>query len=380
MDEKLTALRADLPALQAQVYLNTGTSGPMPRRVHAAMVGELERQLTQGRAGMAHFGEMFRVKDELRAELGALLGCSTLEVAVTGSTTEGMNLVTLGVNWQPGDEAITTNLEHAGALLPLFAARDRFGITVKVADVVSCPERAAAIIEKLITPRTKLISVSHVSFITGAVLPVREICDVAHRHGVLVLVDGAQSFAAMDVNVKALGCDFYAGPGQKWVCGPEGVGVLYASAEAVSQVSVTFAAYFTVDKYSYGGMLPHAGARKFEQGTAQIAVLAGFLDALRWFASDVGPAWAFGRIRNLAGSARSALMEVPGVRVLTPADAAGLVTFQVAGKTPEAVVEALTKAGIVARTVPEPGGIRIATGFYNTEAEIETVVRAVASL
>jgi L-cysteine/cystine lyase len=184
----------------------------------------------------------------------------------------------------------------------------------------------------------------------------------------------------MDVDVKALGCDFYAGPGQKWVCGPEGVGVLYASNAAVSQVSVTFAAYFTVDKYSYGGMLPHAGARKFEQGTVQIAVLAGFLDALRWFASDVGPAWAFGRIRNLAGSARSALMEVPGVRVLTPADAAGLVTFQVAGKTPEAVVEVLTKAGIVARTVPEPGGVRIATGFYNTEAEIETVVRAVASL
>ena len=380
MDEKLSALRAELPAVHTQVYLNTGTSGPMPRRVHAAMLGELERQLTQGRSGMAHFGEFFRLKDACRPHLAALLGCAPSEIAVTESTTAGMNLVTMGVNWQPGDEAITTNLEHAGALLPLWSARDRFGITVKVADIAGRPEAAAEVIGKMITPRTKLISISHVSYLTGAVLPVREICELAHRHGVLVLVDGAQSFAGMDVNVKELGCDFYAGPGQKWVCGPEGVGVLYASREAVSQVSVTFAAYFTVDRYSFGGMLPHADARKFEQGTAQAAVYAGYLEALRWFREEVGPEWAYGRIRDLARFARESLLQVPGVRVLTPADAAGLVTFQVAGKTHEAVVGALTEKGITARTVAEPGGVRIATGFYNTEAEIRQVIEAVSAL
>jgi L-cysteine/cystine lyase len=380
VDAKVSALRAELPALQSQVYFNTGTSGPMPGRVHAAMLTELERQLTQGRSSMAHFAEFFRLKDELRQQLAPLLGCAPSEVAITGSTTEGMNLVTLGVNWQPGDEAITTDLEHAGALLPLFAARDRFGMTIKVADVAGRPEEAAAIIGRLITPRTKLISISHVSFITGAVLPVRAICEVAHRHGVLVLVDGAQSFAAMDVNVKELGCDFYTGPGQKWVCGPEGVGVLYASQQAVSQVGVTFAAYFTVDKYSYGGMLPHADARKFEQGTAQAAVLAGYLEALRWFREEVGPQWAYDRVRHLARYAREALLAVPAVRMLTPADSAGLLTFQVEGQTPDAVVARLTEAGITARTVPEPGGVRIATGFYNTEEEIRQVVEAVAGL
>jgi L-cysteine/cystine lyase len=380
MEEKLISLREQLPALHTQVYLNTGTSGPMPHRVHDAMLRELERQLAHGRTGMAHFTEMGRLKEQLRGHLSSLLGCAPSEIAVTGSTTDGMNLITLGLNWQPGDEAITTNLEHAGGLLPLFAARDRFGITIKMADIAGRPEAAADVIRKLITPRTKLISISHVSFITGALLPVREICEVAHKHGVLVLVDGAQSFAAMDVNVKELGCDFYAGPGQKWVCGPEGVGVLYASQDAVNQVSVTFAAYFTVDRYNEGGMLPHPDARRFEQGTIQTAVLAGYDEALRWFRQDVGPEWAYGRIRELARHARKGLAKLPGVRVLTPADAAGLVTFQVAGKTPDAACTTLTEQGISARTVPQPGGLRIATGFYNTEAEIDRLIEAVAGL
>jgi L-cysteine/cystine lyase len=334
MDQKLNALRTELPTLQTQIYLNTGTSGPLPNRVHAAMTKELDRQLTQGRAGMPHVQHFFQLKEDLRTELSSLLGAAPGEIAITPSTTDGMNLVTLGVNWQPGDEAITTNLEHAGALLPLFATRDRFGITVKIADVAGRPEAATQIIGGMITPRTKLISLSHVSYLTGAVLPVRQICEVAHKHGVLVLVDGAQSIGAMPVDVKELGCDFYAGPGQKWLCGPEGVGVLYGSHDAISQISVTFAAYFTVAHYSNGGMLPHADARKFEQGIVQAAVLAGYLDAVRWFRQEVGPTWAYDRIQDLARGAREALLQIPGVRVLTPADTAGLITFQVEGQEP----------------------------------------------
>lgn len=379
MERKLEQIREQLPAVQHQIYLNAGTAGPMPTSVQTAMIRSVEAQVQRGRIGNEHWEELFGLKQQLRAAVAGMLGCSEREIALTQSTSDGMNLITMGVNWRPGDEAITTNLEHAGALLPLFSARERFGITVKIADVMNRPDQAADVIEGMITSRTKLISLSHVSYTTGAVLPVRAICEAAHRHGVLVLVDGAQSFAAMEVDVRQLGCDFYAAPGQKWICGPEGIGFLYVSQSALSQVLVTFAGYFTVEKFSlHGGMLPKDNAQRFEQGTAQPANFAGALAACRWHTDEVGSQWAYARIRRLAQLARESLANVPGIRVLTPAEAAGLVTFEVEGVAPEAAVKALREQGIIARTVPDPSAVRLATGFYNTEEEIERVVAAVA--
>lgn len=379
--EKLKQIRAQVPAVHAQVYLNTGTAGPLPEPVRAAMVEALEDQVALGRIAMDYYMKLEDLKGKVRAAHAALLGCDPTEIALTQNTTDGMNLVTLGVNWQPGDEAITTNLEHAGALFPLFAARERFGITIKMADVLDRPEAAAEVIERLITPRTKLISLSHVSFITGAVLPIREICERAHRHGVLVLVDGAQSFGAMPVNVKELGVDFYAVTGQKWLCGPEGVGALYASQAAVSQVNITFASYGTIESYNmYSGLLPRGNAQKFEQGTVQPASLAGQLAACRWLTDEVGQDWAYGRIRQLAGAARAMLAEIPGVRVLTPADGAGLVSFQLTGADANQVLKALTDQSIIIRTVPHPQTMRMSAGFYNTDEELARLAAALAPL
>lgn len=379
--EKVQKLRAQMPAVETQVYLNTGTAGPLPQPVRAAMLEALEFQISGGRIKAEYYEELGSLKAQIRAAHAAMLGCDPREIALTQNTTDGMNLVTLGVNWQPGDEAITTNLEHPGALFPLFAARERFGITIKIADVLNRPEEAAEVIERLITARTKLISLSHVSFIAGAVLPIREICEVAHRHGVLVLVDGAQSFGAIPIDVKALGADFYAVTGQKWLCGPEGAGALYASQQAISQVSITFASYGTAESYSlYGGLLPKGNSQKFEQGTVQPATLAGQLAACRWLTEEVGLDWAFGRIRSLAQSAQAQLSAVPGVRVVTPAEAAGLVTFQVEEIPAERVLRVLADQGIIVRTVPHPQSLRLSAGFFNTEEELERLAAALEAL
>ncbi|HYF78025.1 MAG TPA: aminotransferase class V-fold PLP-dependent enzyme [Symbiobacteriaceae bacterium] len=380
--EKLSQIRSHLSAVQSRAYLNTGTAGPIPDVVHAAMVKSLEEQRAEGRSTMDHFITLGGVMAKIRAAHAAMLGCDPGEIALTHNTTDGMNLVTLGVNWRPGDEAITTNLEHPGALFPLFAARERFGITIKMADALDRPAEAASVIERLITHRTKLISLSHVSFITGAVLPVKEISEVAHRHGVLVLVDGAQSFGAMPVNVRDLGVDFYAVPGQKWLCGPEGTGSLYGAQAAVSQVQITFAAYGTAESYNmHGGLLPKGSVQKFEQGSVQPANLAGQLAACRWLMEDVGQAWAFDRIRQLAAKAREMLAGVPGVKVLTPALTAGLVSFQVPSSVKaEHVAQVLGDQGIIIRTVPHPQSLRLATGYYNTEEELERLAAALVPL
>jgi len=375
--EKLEQVRSQVPAVESQVYLNTGTAGPLPKPVRAAMVESLDLQEAGGRIAMDYYVKLERLKADLRAAQAALLGCDPSEIALTQNTTAGMNLITMGINWQPGDEAITTNLEHAGALFPLYTARDRFGITVKIADVLERPEEAAAVIERMITSRTKLISLSHVSFITGALLPIKEICEVAHRHGVLVLVDGAQSFGAIPVDVKALGADFYAVPGQKWLCGPEGTGALYVSKDAISQVRITFAGYSTAAASDmYSGLLPKGNAARFEHDTLQPANLAGQLAACRWLVDEVGLNWAFSRIQQMAAAARQVLAGVPGVKVLTPDAAAGLVTFQVPEADEKQVLKALTSQGIQMRTVPHPKSLRLSTGFYNTEEELERVAAA----
>ncbi len=378
--DKLTHIRSQLPALSAQVYLNTGTAGPLPEPVRAAMVESLAAQAAEGRIATDYYVKLSKLKADVRAQHAAMLGCEPDEIALTQNTTDGMNLVTLGVNWQPGDEAITTNLEHPGALFPLFAARERYGITIKIADVLDRPADAAAVIERLITPRTKLISLSHVSFITGAVLPIREIAEAAHRHGVPVLVDGAQSFGAMPVNVKELGVDFYAVTAQKWLCGPEGAGALYGSRAAAAQLRITFAGYGTAQAYDmYSGLLPKGGVQKLEQGTVQPANLAGQLAACRWLSQEVGMDWAYERIRRLAAAARELLAAVPGVTVLTPAETAGLVSFQVESDADRAV-KALAEQGIIIRTVPHPRSLRLSAGFYNTEEELERLAAALKPL
>ncbi len=378
--DKLSQIRSQLPALSAQVYLNTGTAGPLPEPVRAAMVESLAAQAAEGRIAAEYYVKLSQLKAQVRAKHAAMLGCEPEEIALTQNTTDGMNLVTLGVNWQPGDEAITTNLEHQGALFPLFAARERYNITIKIADVRDRPAEAPAVIERLITPRTKLISLSHVSYITGAVLPIREIAEVAHRHGVLVLVDGAQSFGAIPVNVKELGVDFYAVTAQKWLCGPEGAGALYGSRAAAAQLRITFAGYFTAQAWDmYSGLLPRGGVHKLEQGTVQPANLAGQLAACRWLTEEVGVDWAYDRIRRLAAAAREILAGVPGVTVVTPAASAGLVTFQVESD-PERVVRALAQQRIIVRTVPHPRSLRLSAGFFNTEEELERLAAALRTL
>lgn len=270
-DHHVARVREDLPSLTGVTYLNSGTAGPVPMPVAEAVCEAVMAHVGQPRAGNEHFDRVQQVKQACRTALAGLLGCQPTEIALTHNTTEGMNLVTLGVNWVHGDEAVTTNVEHPGVLLPLWIVRDRYGVTIKTADLLSGPSDPVDAVVRLITPRTKLISLSHVSYSTGDMLPVAEISAAAHERGVLVLVDAAQAFGAMDVDLAALGADFYSVPGQKWLCGPEGTGALYSAQHAISQIRTTFAGYGTIDGYNdYGGFLVKEDGRRFEQGTMNL--------------------------------------------------------------------------------------------------------------
>jgi L-cysteine/cystine lyase len=377
-DHHVARVREDLPSLAGVTYLNSGTTGPMPVPVAEAVCEAAMAHVERPRLGHEHFDHAGEVKDACRNALAGLLGCHPTEIALTHNTTEGMNLITLGVNWVHGDEAITTNVEHPGALLPLWIVRDRYGVTVKTADLLSGPSDPVDAIVRLITPRTKLISLSHVSYCTGDVLPVAEISAAAHERGVLVLVDAAQAFGAMPVDMASLGADFYSISGQKWLCGPEGTGALYSAQNAISQIRTTFAGYGTMDGYNdYGGFLVKEDGRRFEQGTMHLPDLAGHLAAMTWMTATVGEDWAYRRIHDLAALARSELAKLDGVEVITGPAHAGLVSFSVGDMDPQDLVQRLADRSILVRDIPRPAAVRLSPGCFVTEDELTAAVAAI---
>lgn len=244
-DEKIPAIREALPATAAGIYLNTGSAGPLPRETARAMAEAEAWELRTGRADRNFWRDATERQAEARAAVAAVLGTDPGKIALTHATTDGMNIAAWAVDWKPGDRAVTTSLEHAGGLGPLWALRDRGAVVLDVADLGMSGEPAAAIeaMDRAIVPGTKLVALSHVSWATGALLPVREIAEMAHARGALVAVDGAQAVGAIPVSVEELGVDFYAVPGQKWLLGPEGIGALYCAPSAMDRARLAFAGW-----------------------------------------------------------------------------------------------------------------------------------------
>lgn len=372
-----------------QAYLNTGTCGPLPKQSIAAINQILTTELQQGRIGAIRFSQVRELLGQARSEIARLIGARPDQIALTGRTTDGLNIVLWGMRWQAGDEVITTRHEHAGLLVPLAALRQRYGVEIRYLSLDDFnPSAILARFEAALSRRTRLIAISHVLWTNGAVMPLAELTRMAHAAGARVLVDGAQSAGAIPVDVTASGVDFYALPGQKWLCGPEGTGGLYVSDDALAAVDPIYTGYSSVTSYDAGSpsFMPAPGARRFEVGVPFQPALAGLVASIRWLMDDVSPGAAITRITTLAEHVHRRLLDIPGVTVLTPWPPAGgprsgLVSFNINSKEPTAVAAHLVQRGLIVRSIPEPyAAVRISTGFYNTEEELDRLVDEVARL
>ncbi len=376
-------IRHAMPAVTRQIYLNTGTFGPLPEPAMQAILAYFEKQYQQGRIGATAFEEMGNTYNSTRASVARLMNANDGEIALTDNTGEGMNIISFGLDWREGDEVITTNHEHISALAPLYQLRDRYGIIIRFADlgpVADHPVQEA--IAELITPRTRLIVLSHVTWTTGAVLDVGEVAQLGRERGIPVLVDGAQSAGAIPIDVKALGVDFYAIPMQKWLCGPDGTGALFTRRESLHYINCTYVGYFSIKHEEGVEWELNEDAQRFELGGRQTAAIAGQTAVLNWLEQTVGHEWLFERISSLNSYTCQALQTIPGVAILTPQPgASGLVSFTLEGQDVSKVVEQLReKHNIFIRSIPSTKSLRISTGFYNTEEEIDTVVKALREM
>ncbi len=384
-------IREQLPVCQQMTYVNTGWSGPSPVSVVNAIKERLDFEMTQGPTSPEVYQSGRDIQAKTKEAMAALINASVDEVCVTRNTTEGLNIVMNGLSWEEGDEIITCDLEHSSVLIPSYYQQHRHGAVVKVLQF-DLNENRESILEKIsnaITDRTKLIFLSHVEYSTGLRLPVKEIRQLAkelgNKRGILMLLDGAQSAGHIALDMKDLDCDFYSIPGQKWILGPEGVGMLYIRQDLIGQVQPTFVAgRSSLSPGNPYGFEPNVESMdKFLLTSTSVALQAGTLEAVK-FINEAGVAAIEERDLDLATIMKQALVNTSGVNVLSPLDrqdSTGLVSLTVDGMTPEDVVARLWQEHrIVCRQVSFPPAVRISLHFFNTEEEVEQVVDAVKGL
>ena len=382
-DEWVTSLRHELPALERCAYLNTGTAGPLPTPTADAISEAAEEERHVGRGNFSTFGPFLERRELTRERLARLLAAEPEEIALSHHTSDGINIVLWGIDWKPGDRLVTTSLEHDAAVVPPAALAQRLGVEVAFADV-GLGERALEGIEQVLTPRTRLVVLSHVSYSSGALLPVDEIVQLAHARGAEVLVDGAQAVGALPVDVHQLGADYYTVSAQKWLCGPEGMGALYVRRDRLERLAPTFCSYFSTASNDFRGQVRfHADARRFEAGMVYRPALAGFAASLEWMLWRVGVERAWQRSLGLVAWARQRLGELSGVELVTPEEQSSqLLSFDLPDFSP-ARIHALAarwarEQQLVVRSIDHPPyALRASVGCFNTEAEIELLVEAV---
>ena len=356
------AFRAQFPVLDRVSYLNAGTEGPLPRAAADVVHQRIDLEVDGGRCGRQYFEETISLRDRARAGYAAVLGAQPSEVALTGSTTDGVNTVIGGLDLRPGDEIVTSDQEHPGLLAPLARARRRHGVEIRVAPFAGLAGAVSA--------STRLIACSHVSWVGGEVADVPALVAT----GVPVLLDAAQSLGAVPVDVHALGCDFYAGSGQKWLCGPEGSGALYVRPDRLEELLVPWPGYSSLaDAHD-------ALDSEWAEGTARLD--HGFPAGLRsaWALASLGVLeaagwdWVHNRAAGLAGWLSDRLTE----RGLTvrPRGRSTLVSWAAADA--EAEVARLSEEGVVVRSIPSLGLVRVSVGAWSSEEELVRLVELVA--
>lgn len=383
--DKLVAVRAALPSLAAAIQLNTGTAGPIPAEVAAAMA-ELEAyERDFGRSQHEYHLDSMQRMDEARAAVAAVLGGDLDEVAITHAATDGMNLGTWSIDWSGGGRAVTTCHEHAGGVGPLYMVADRYGVDLGFAEFVgdAADDDILAQFDRLITPGTKLVSFSHVLWTTGLVMPVARIAAMAHERGALVIVDGAQAAGAIPVNVRDLGVDLYALPAQKWLLGPEGLGALWIRRELLETAKSTFASYFSFATHdSRGNRSMQVDARRFMVTNYHRPSVLGMARAIGWLTMYVGLEFVYRRGAEMAHRAADILAAIDGVTLLTPRDRmAGLISFRIAAWPAQAALDELSsRTFAIARTLPMVDALRISVGFWTTEDELDRFLDGVRLL
>lgn len=371
------AVRTKFKLTSEYINLENGYYCFQPEEVLESFIAHVRRVNLMGSRYMR------TVKDEdklrVRTRLAALAGCSPAELIITRNTTESLDTVIAGLDWKPGDEAVMANQDY-GAMIDQFKLQaQRFGMVNRFVDIPMDPRTDDEVVQvyaSALTPKTRLLMICHMVNITGHVLPVRAICDMAHARGVAVMVDGAHAFAHLDFRVPDLHCDYYGASLHKWLSTPLGAGILYVRQDRIEKLWPI-----------YGDRgIPAGDIRKLNHtGTHPVHTDLGIENAIA-FHESIGGARKEARLRYLQRYWSDKVRGLPGIVMNTPADPArscAIANVGVQGMKPGDLAKTLLdryKVWTVAIDGVGVHGVRVTPQVYTSTAELDTFVQALKEL
>jgi selenocysteine lyase/cysteine desulfurase len=360
-----------------KVPMNAGNLCPSPEAV-AQRVTEVTRDIDVD-CSFQNRDKFKEALEESRSKVAAQLGVSADEIALVRNTSEGNNVINNGLPLKAGDEVVLWDENHPTNNVAWDVRAARSGLVVKRVSLPQHPKSAGELVdlfETALTPKTRVLSITHVSSASGMRLPARELAEVAHRRGIYVHLDGAQSWGALHINLREIGCDSYAASSHKWFVGPKEVGLLYVKQDRIPEIWPNVVA----PGWGNDADPDVVGARKFEslgqRDDAALTAVATTAD----FHNVLTPAKVEARVMELAAVLKAGLKDA-GAKLVTPIEpelSGGVCIIEVAAKNRQEMLDRMYREhGIAGST---SGGFRLCPHIYNTKGHIERAVQGVKQL
>ena len=389
-EAEIQAFRAATKGTAERIHLNNAGASLPPDAVVNTMVDFLQEEALYG--GYETEAKYRAKLDHTHTLIAQLIHAGADEIALVENASAAWDIAFNGLNFQPGDEAITSEMEYASNVLGLLNAQKLYGIVIKMIPNDARGNFPITALEAAITPQTKLIAVTQIPSTAGNVLPAAAIGQVARKHNIVYLLDACQSVGQMPVDVQAIGCDMLAVTGRKYLRGPRGSGFLYVRREMQDKLKLLFFDGRTVTSMNQQGFVVRQDARRFEWYEKNFAVVLGLQKAVE-YALEIGVERIWQRIQYLASLLRQGLREIKGITVHDEGDElCGIVTFSLSGvpateiKTKLAAKQINVNIGFAKSTLYYmdrkglDGIVRASVHYYNTEEEIEKVCQELRSL
>ena len=380
----IDSIRGQIPSLNKSIYMNTGGSGPMPRSVIDAVTETYETAGTHGPDVPHVKGAIKEQFEATRRTAARFFAVTSEEIALLRSVSEGLSTVAYGMDWAPGDEVVVTDEEHPSGIMIWLNLAAQKGVEVKKLPLVDDKVELLDSLDRIVTDRTRLLCLSHVTTDTGTKLPAAEICELAHDRGVPVAFDGAQSAGQFTVDLKDMDCDFYACTGHKWLLGGWGTGIFYVKREWVERLKVSWTGSQagTWDRDTDDLQFADS-AHRFEFGGRHEALYNAMGKALE-FVDSTGLAEIQARVGVLTDRLKAGIAETTGATLRSPESlefSTGIMTYSIDGLSGNDLnTQMWERWRVLGRPALKQTAMRLSTAFFTSDQEVDTVISAIGEV
>jgi cysteine desulfurase/selenocysteine lyase len=384
-ENDIDVIRKDFPVTKKRIYMNCGSFAPMPLSTIKSITDFLVRCSEEGPDSTSVQEHITTLMKELRDNLSRLINCDPEEIIFTQSTTEGINHVASGIKWKKSDAIIVRGglHEHYANYFPWLNISKKFGVKLEEIKINDKGFFDLDKIDKVAKNRNaRLITLSHVLYNNGAIMPVEEVGEIAKRHQMLYSIDAAQSVGTIDVDVRKIGCDFLAFPGFKWICGPSGIGIFYCKKESAHMLTPRYIGGESAIITEKKDLVYTESPQKFQTGFRNYPGIAGLLSSINYI-HRLGVNTIRKMNMKIANELVEELGRIPGISIFGPEDEkirSSIVSFTIDSVNPKKIVSGLEERGIIVAERDIVGGgkkkaVRASPHFFNDLNEVSTFVQ-----